>query len=66
VNEADPQNVPNPLTLAESVSIALSNSSIIKAAQRRLDQASPLYVQLRSALLPQIDVFAGQSYPSAR
>jgi hypothetical protein len=30
VNEADPQNIPNPLTLAESVSIALSNSSIIK------------------------------------
>ncbi|WP_263365260.1 TolC family protein [Edaphobacter bradus] len=61
VNAAD-QNLPNPLTLAESVSIALSNSSIIRTAQSRLDQASARYVQSRSALLPQIDVFVNQAY----
>lgn len=54
--------LPNPLTLAEAVTIALTNSSIIRTAQSRLDQASGRYAQSRAVMLPQIEGFASQAY----
>jgi outer membrane protein TolC len=56
------QSLPNPLTVSEAVTIALTNSSVLRTAQSQLDQASGRYLQARSTLLPQIDVYASQSY----
>jgi outer membrane protein TolC len=56
------QNLPNPLTLPEAVTIALSNSSIIRTASSRLDQAAGRYAQSRGVLLPQVDINARQAY----
>jgi outer membrane protein len=55
-------DIPAQLTLAEALNIALSNSSIIREAMARLQEASGQYRQARSALLPQLDVFARQSF----
>jgi len=56
------QNLPNPLTLSQAITIALTNSSVIRTAQSRLDQASGRYAQSRSLLLPQVDGYAYQAY----
>jgi outer membrane protein TolC len=58
----DPQDLPSQLSLSQAITIALTNSSVIHAAQSRLDQASGRYVQSRAALLPQLDVHARQAY----
>src|SRR5439155_6901479 len=39
--------LPNPLTLSQAVTIALSNNSIVRQAQARLSQASGQYAQSR-------------------
>jgi outer membrane protein TolC len=59
---SDPQNLPNPLTLSEAVTIALTNNSVIREAQARLDQSSGRYDQSRAVLLPQIDAYGYQAY----
>jgi outer membrane protein TolC len=58
----DPQTVPNPLSLSQAITIALSNNSILRMAQSRLDQASGRYQQSRAVMLPQIEGFARQAY----
>ncbi|HEX7286098.1 MAG TPA: TolC family protein [Candidatus Angelobacter sp.] len=56
------QDLPRQLTLSDAIRIALTNSSILRTAQSRLDQASGRYSQSRSALLPQIGAGADQAY----
>ena len=55
-------DLPPQLTLSQALSIALSNSTNIREAMARLDQASGRYQQSRSALLPQLGVAIRQSY----
>jgi outer membrane protein TolC len=55
-------DVPAELTLAQALNIALSNSTNIREALARLDQASGRYQQSRSVLLPQLDVSARQNF----
>jgi outer membrane protein len=62
VASAADQNLPSPLTLSQAVTIALTNNSIIRIAQSRLDQASGRYAQSRSALLPQVEGYGYQAY----
>ncbi len=57
-----PPALPNPLTLSQAVTIALSKNSILREAQARLAQASGQYAQSRSALLPQVEATARQAY----
>jgi outer membrane protein TolC len=59
---SDQQPLPNPLTLSQAVTIALSNNSVIKMAQSHLDQSSGRNSQSRAVLLPQVEGFADQSY----
>ncbi|HKD78246.1 MAG TPA: TolC family protein [Candidatus Angelobacter sp.] len=59
--QALPQ-IPNPLTLSQAVTIALSNNSVIRQAQARLAQATGQNAQSRSALLPQVEGNAHQAY----
>jgi outer membrane protein TolC len=54
-------DLPSQLTLSEALHIALTNSTILREAMAQLDQTSGQYVQARSALLPQVGVFARQS-----
>ena len=54
-------DVPAQLTLSQALNIALSNSTNIREAKAQLDQTSGQYLQTRSALLPQVGVFARQS-----
>ena len=54
--------LPAELTLAQALTIALSNSTNIREALARLDQASGRYQQSRSVLLPQLDVSARQNF----
>lgn len=56
------QNIPNPLTLSQAITIALANNSVLRTAQSKLDQASGRYDQSRALLLPQIDAYAYQAY----
>jgi outer membrane protein len=58
----DPQNLPNPLTLSQAITIALTNSSVLRTAQSRLDQASGRYAQSRALLLPQVEGYGYQAY----
>jgi len=58
----DQQDLPKQLTLSQALTIALTNNSIIRTAQSRLDQASGRYMQSRSVLLPQVDLYARQAY----
>jgi outer membrane protein TolC len=62
VRAADPQSLPNPLSLAQALTMALSNSSILRTAQSQLEQATGRDAQFRSALLPQVDINARQAY----
>jgi outer membrane protein TolC len=56
------QALPNPLTLSQALTIALTNSSVIRTAASRLDQATGRYAQSRGVLLPQIGAHANQAY----
>src|SRR5690242_18697025 len=53
--------LPAQLTLSEALNIALANSTVLREAMAQLDQTSGRYLQSRSALLPQMGVFAHQS-----
>lgn len=57
-----PQSLPNPLTLSDALRIALTNNTIIRAAQSRLAQATGRSGQTRSTLLPQLSAYARQAY----
>jgi outer membrane protein TolC len=59
---ANQSSLPKELSLAEALDMALRNSTTIRMAQANLEQASGQYAQSRSALLPQVDVFARQSF----
>jgi outer membrane protein TolC len=59
---SQPQDLPNPLTIAQAVNIALANSSVIRTAQGQLDQAVGRYTQSRGVLLPQVEGYAYQAY----
>lgn len=59
---ADQQNIPTQLTLSDALSLALTNSSVLRTAQSRLAQASGRYLQSRSFLLPQVEIGARQAY----
>jgi outer membrane protein TolC len=52
---ADQKDLPKRLTLSQAITIALSNNSILRTAQSRLDQTSGRYAQSRSPLLPQLE-----------
>jgi outer membrane protein len=52
---------PAQLTLSEALNIALTNSAILREAMAQLDETSGRYLQSRSALLPQVGIFARQS-----
>lgn len=54
-------DIPAQLTLSEALNMALANSTVIREAMAQLDQTSGQYLQSRSALLPQVGVFARQS-----
>src|SRR5215475_9604962 len=54
-------DIPAQLTLSEALNIALTNSVILREAKAQLDQTSGRYLQSRSALLPQLGVFARQA-----
>jgi len=59
---ATAQELPKQLSLSDAIKIALSNNSVIRTAQARLEQASGRTIQSRSLLLPQVDLHARQSY----
>ena len=61
VRAAAGPDLPAQLTLSEALNIALSNSTVLREALAQLDQTSGRYLQSRSALLPQVGVFARQS-----
>ena len=54
-------DIPAQLSLSEALKIALSNSTVIREAMAQLEQTSGQYKQARSALFPQLDLFARQS-----
>lgn len=54
-------DLPAQLTLAQALEIALTNSTNLRTAIARLQQASGQYEQYRSTLLPQLNVDAYQS-----
>src|SRR5262249_40249112 len=56
------QTIPNPLSLSQAVTIALSNNSVIRTAQSRMDQATGRYAQSKGVLLPQVQGHASQAY----
>jgi outer membrane protein TolC len=56
------QSLPNPLTLSQALTIALTNSSVLRTAQAHLDQASGRYAQSRALLLPQVEGYGYQAY----
>jgi len=58
----DSQDLPKQVTLSDALRIALSNNSIIRIAQSRLDQTSGQYAQSRAVLLPQVEANAHQAY----
>jgi outer membrane protein TolC len=58
-------DLPPQLTLSQALNIALANSTNIRQALARLNQASGRYQQSRSALLPQLDILARQSHQTA-
>ena len=61
VSAAGP-DLPSQLTLSQALNIALSNSTNIREAMARLDQASGRSQQSRSALLPQVCIAIRQSF----
>jgi outer membrane protein TolC len=59
---ADRPDLPPQLTLFQALEIALTNSTILRTAQARLEQSNGQYAQARAQLLPQLNVSARQSY----
>ena len=59
---ANQQDLAKKLTVLQALSIALTNSSILRIATSRLEQPSGRYAQSRAPLLPQLDVNVRQSY----
>jgi len=59
---ADQPTLPSQLPLAQALDIALQNSTTLRTAMAQLTQATGRTDQSRSALLPQINVGARQSY----
>ena len=55
-------DIPAQLTLSQALTIALSNSALIREAMAQLDQTSGRYQQSRSTLLPQLYLAARQSF----
>lgn len=54
--------LPKQLSLSQALSIALSNSTVIRTAQARLEQSTGRTAQSKSTLLPQITASARQAY----
>ena len=54
-------DLPAQLTLPQALNLALTNSTVLREAMAQLEQSSGQYLQSRSALLPQVGVFARQS-----
>lgn len=54
--------LPPQLTLEQAVSLALRNSTALRTAQARLEQAEARGEQARSALRPQVNISAYQAY----
>ena len=59
---ANQQDLAKKLTVLQALSIALTNSSILRIATSRLEQPSGRYAQSRAPLLPHLDVNVRQSY----
>lgn len=57
-----PKELPKQLSLSDTIKIALTNNSLVRTAQARLEQASGRTAQSRSVLLPQLDLNARQAY----
>ncbi len=55
-------DIPAQLTLSQALTIALSNSTLIREAMAQLDQTSGRYQQSRSTLLPQLYLATRQSF----
>lgn len=54
--------MPGSLTLSQALNMALSNNTIVRGAQSRMEQATGRYAQARGELLPQLDAKAYQAY----
>src|SRR5947209_10874462 len=59
---AEQPSLPPELALSQALSLALTNSSTIRTAMARLDEASGRSQQSRSPLLPQLSIGAHQAY----
>lgn len=55
-------DIPAQLTLAQALNIALTNSTTLREAQARLDEASGRRTQAQSTLLPQLSLTARQAF----
>jgi hypothetical protein len=58
---ASAADIPPQLTLPEALNLALTNSTVLREAMAQFDETSGKYLQSRSALLPQLGIFARQS-----
>ena len=58
----NPPEIPPQLTLSQALNMALTNSTVLREAQARFDQASGKYLEYRSPLIPQLNIRAHQSY----
>jgi outer membrane protein TolC len=54
--------LPADLTLRQALEIALMNNSTLRTAEANMERASGKYEQVRSNLLPELDVVARQAY----
>src|SRR5215468_9428650 len=54
--------LPADLTLRQALDIALTNNSTIRTAEANMERASGKYEQVRSNLLPELNVVARQAY----
>jgi outer membrane protein len=61
----DRPELPSELTLSQALRMALSNSTLLRTSQARLDQAVGQTEQSRAQLLPQLGLVARQSYYTA-
>jgi outer membrane protein TolC len=59
---AEQPTLPSELALSQALNLALTNSSTIRTAMARLDEASGRSQQSRSPLLPQVNIGARQAY----
>src|SRR3954452_20895076 len=59
---AEQPTLPSELALSQALNLALTNSSTIRTAMARLDEASGRSQQAKSPLLPQLSIGARQAY----